>query len=137
MYETVIAYTLGASLAVVTCYPARQLEARAEQWFFTIIMCGVALGFVGLPLEHGDSHAAMNEVYAMIVMVVAIIASSLWHPVFLPIAFFLHGSWDLVYLIDMVHSVKLDWLVELCVPYDWMVAAYLSTRIHIWTANDT
>ena len=135
MYESLSAYILGMALAVITCFPARTLAPRTERRFFSVIMIFVAMGFFGFPLEQGDALGTLSELLAMAVFLVGVLASALWNPLFLPLTFLAHGTWDLAYLVGASHSVKPDWLVELCVPYDWTVAAYLFTRVGIWRSQ--
>ena len=135
MYETLSAYILGVALAVVTCFPASALNPRVEQRFFTVIMIFVAIGFFGFPLEQGDMHGTVYELLAMAVFLLGILLGWKWNPVFLPLTFLAHGSWDLAYLTGVAHSVKPSWIVELCVPYDWLVAVYLLTRVGIWRSG--
>jgi hypothetical protein len=47
---------------------------------------------------------------------------------FLALAFFVHGSWDLFHLFnpDFIHKSVL--FSQICVPYDWSVAAYICWR---------
>ena len=132
MYESLSAYILGIALAVITCFPARTLAPRTEQRFFSVIMIFVAVGFFGFPLERGDMLGTLSELLAMAFFLAGVVASALWNPLFLPLTFLAHGAWDLAYLAGASHSVKPDWLVELCVPYDWLVAGYLFTRVGTW-----
>jgi hypothetical protein len=47
---------------------------------------------------------------------------------FLALAFFIHGGWDFFHLFnqDVIHKPVL--YSEVCVPYDWLVAAYILWR---------
>ena len=93
----------------------------------------VAIGFVGFPLEHGDLEAAALEFVVLVVLLCLIILSKRGAFIaLLPIAWFAHGLWDLIYLLDLLRLDKPVWVVQLCVPYDWLIAAYLFSRISTW-----
>lgn len=134
MYETLFPYILGVLMAWITWYPARHLDARTEQRYFTTIITIVALGFIGFPLEDGDTTGMVYELAALVLLVVLIVLSrtvALW---LLPVVWFAHGTWDLLYLIGGVPVDKPHWVVELCVPYDWLLSAYLFRRVSTWRA---
>ena len=95
-------------------------------------MIVVAIGFIGFPLEQGDANGTAHELVAMAAFLLGIFLSWKWHAAFLPLTFLAHGCWDLAYMASAVHSVKPMWLVELCVPYDWLVALYLLSRLRTW-----
>ena len=93
----------------------------------------VALGFIGFPLQHGELSAAALEFVILVILLGLIYFSK--RPalaVLLPIAWFTHGLWDLTYLLGLLRLDKPDWVVQLCVPYDWLIAAYLFGRIARW-----
>ena len=136
MYETVFPYLLGGILAWVTCHPARTLDPRAELRFFTAIMTMVALGFIGFPLEAGNHEGVVYELVAGILFIMLIVLSQRTAPVLLAVTFLAHGAWDLAYLLGIVPSDKPEWVVELCVPYDWLVAAYLFSRTSLWSRGE-
>ena len=128
MYTILFPYLLGLLLAAATCYPARALSLRDERGFFAVILALVAIGFVGFPLQQGDLAGVAQEGLIMgILLVLAWFGrrSFLW----LSVAFFGHGVWDLAYLIGFVPVDKPIWVIQLCVPYDWAVAGYLLTRL--------
>ena len=131
MYTILFPYLLGLLLAAVTCYPARALGPRDERRFFVVILVVVAAGFVGFPLQQADLAGAIWEGLAM-----AILLALAWFgrrsPVWLAVAFFGHGAWDLAYLIGLVPVDKPVWVIQLCVPYDWVVASYLLSRLAVW-----
>lgn len=127
---------LGVFLAWITWYPARCLEVAAEQWFFRVIMAVVALGFIGFPLQHGDWAAVGLEFAVLVVLLSLIFLSRLPGLIFLlPVAWFLHGLWDLAYLMQLLPLDKPDWVVQLCVPYDWLVALYIFGRLPTWSRS--
>ena len=132
MYEIAFPYILGIFLAWITWYPAQHLSARAEQRYFTIIITIVALGFIGFPIEHGNLEGVFYELVALIVFVVLIVLSQTLALVLLPLVWFAHGVWDLAYLLGLVPVDKPSWVVQLCVPYDWLLAAYLFRRTSTW-----
>jgi hypothetical protein len=39
-----------------------------------------------------------------------------------------------MYLLCHVPVDKPRWVVELCVPYDWLLGGYLMTRVRTWGA---
>lgn len=135
MYESAFPYILGVLIAWVTWYPARRLTARSEQWYFTVIITVVALGFIGFPLEKGDTQGILYELFAMIVFIVLIVMSKSATVALLPVVWFAHGAWDLAYLLGLVPVDKPAWVVQLCVPYDWLLAGYLFQRIPAWRAT--
>jgi hypothetical protein len=47
---------------------------------------------------------------------------------FLALAFFLHGGWDLAHIFnqDFIHKPVI--YSQICVPYDWLVVAYILWR---------
>lgn len=102
MYETLLPYILGVLIAWVTWYPARRLPPRSEQWYFTVIITVVALGFIGFPLEEGNTKGAIYELLALIVFAALILMSQLATAMLLPVVFFAHGAWDLAYLLGFV-----------------------------------
>lgn len=132
MYEMMFPYVVGVLMAWITWYPARHLDARTEQWYFTVIITIVALGFIGFPIEDGDPAAILYELGALLVLVTLIILSRKVALVLLPVVWFAHGTWDLLYLIGFIPVDKPDWVVQLCVPYDWLLSAYLFRRVSTW-----
>ena len=131
MYEQAIPFIWGAALAWATWYPARRLSAVTQRWFFTFIITLVSFSFVGLPLEDGNWEGAVYELAALTVFVVLILVS--WKRVeVLPVVWFLHGAWDLASLLGLVPVDKPLWMVQFCVPYDWLLAAYLITQVSSW-----
>jgi hypothetical protein len=44
---------------------------------------------------------------------------------FLALAFFIHGSWDLFHIFNQNVINKPVIYSQICVPYDWLVAAYI------------
>ena len=135
MYETIFPFALGVLMAWITWYPARYLDARREQGYFTTIIAIVAVGFVGFPLEDGDSRAIVYELGAMVVFVVLIILSKKANVLLLPVVWFAHGAWDLAYLVGQVPVDKPLWVVQLCVPYDWLLGGYLLGRVSAWRGS--
>jgi hypothetical protein len=133
VYWAVFPYVLGVLLAWITWYPARKLEVASEQWYFRVIMTIVAVGFIGFPLEHGNVEAAVLELVVLVILLCLIILSRRAAlTALLPLAWFGHGLWDLVYLLDLLPLDKPEWVVQLCVPYDWLIAAYLFSRASSW-----
>ena len=72
------------------------------------------------------------ELGALLVFVVLIILSRKVSLVLLPLVWFAHGAWDLAYLLGHVRVDKPEWVVQLCVPYDWLLAAYIFSRLPAW-----
>ncbi len=132
MYEDAVAYLLGVFFAWVTILAARPMRARAAHRFFTVVMVAVALLFVGFPAEQGHQAGVIAEAAAMVGFLFLAGLGMVVHPVWLSVAFFVHGGWDLAYLLGWVPTHKPDWTVQFCVPYDWLVAAYLLTRVREW-----
>ena len=132
MYESMFPYILGVLMAWVTWYPARHLDPHTEQRYFTTIITIVALGFIGFPLEDGNTTGMLYELVALVLLVVLIILSSKVTPWLLPVVWFAHGSWDLLYLIGLIPVDKPLWVVQLCVPYDWLLSIYLFRRVSTW-----
>ena len=131
MYEKAFPYILGLLIAWITWYPARRLDARSEQWYFTVIITIVALGFIGFPIEDRNMQGIVYEFAAMVVFIILILLSRTVTAAFLPLVWFTHGAWDLTYLLGFVHVDKPAWVVQLCVPYDWLLAVYLFRRIKV------
>lgn len=134
MYESAFPYILGVLIAWITWYPARRLTARSEQRYFTLIITVVALGFIGFPIENGNTEGIIYELVALIVFVALIVMSQLATTILLPVVWFAHGAWDLAYLLELVPVDKPAWVVQLCIPYDWLLAGYLFLRVPIWRA---
>lgn len=63
-----------------------------------------------------------------ILFVTLIILSKQLSLVFLPVVWFAHGAWDLSFLLGQVPVDKSEWVVQLCVPYDWLLAGYIFCR---------
>jgi hypothetical protein len=110
------------------------MKPTTEQRFFTVVMVAVALLFVGFPAEVGDRVGVVSESIAMAVFLALAGLSMVLHPVWLAVTFLAHGGWDLAYLVGMAPTSKPDWTAQFCVPYDWIVAAYLLTRVKRWKA---
>jgi hypothetical protein len=53
---------------------------------------------------------------------------------YLALAFFIHGAWDLVHIFDQEFIHKPLIYSQVCVPYDWMVGAYILWRK--WDGGD-
>ena len=137
MYSALFPYLLGVLMAWITWSPARRLSPRSQRHFFTAVITAVSVGFVGFPLETGDWPAFLWELAALIVFVLLIFLSRSWTVAFLPVVWFAHGAWDLAYLVGAVPVDKPDWVVKLCVPYDWLLALYLLGRVSTWRRAET
>lgn len=133
VYEQLYSYALGVFLAVVTIYPARFLDPQRERRFLTAVIAVVVVGFFGFPLAAGDPVGLAWEL-AAVVALGAIVLLSLRHPGLLPLAWLGHGAWDLLFLIGAIPVDKPVWICRLCVPYDWIVGAYVATRVGRWRA---
>lgn len=132
LYDDIFPYLLGALLAATAIYPARHMPPNRERQFFTVIMAVVAVGFLGFPAASGDLAGFAYELGAAATLAVLIALAVVASPAFLAFAFFLHGAWDLAHLLGYVPVDKPVWVVELCVPYDWLVAAYIAARVREW-----
>ena len=132
MYLILFPYILGIFLAWITWYPARHLSARSEQWYFTVIITIVAFGFIGFPIEQQNLSGFVYELAALMVFVVLIYLSRAVAVILLPLVWFAHGTWDLAYLLGLVPVDKPYWVVQLCLPYDWLLAAYLFYKSSFW-----
>lgn len=137
IYESAFPYILGVLIAWVTWYPARRLTARSEQWYFTVIITAVAIGFIGFPIEDGNIRGILYELLALIVFIVLIVMSKSATMLLLPVVWFAHGAWDLAYLLEFVPVDKPAWVVQLCVSYDWLLAGYLFYRVPAWRATQS
>jgi hypothetical protein len=135
MYETLFPYLLGVMLAWITWRGARLLKPPAEQKFFSLIITIVALGFVGFPLEDGDLIGFTYEAIALIFFLVLIALGKHLALLCLPVVWIAHGAWDLAYLLGHVPVDKPDWVVQLCVPYDWLLAGYIISRLPTWASE--
>lgn len=134
MYSDAIPWLLGVLLAGLLIAAARHMPAVREQWLMTALMSATALGFFPFPLEAGHLLAARNESLAA-ALFLALVALSAWqHPRWLAVAFGLHALWDIAWLSGTVESVKPLWLVQLCVPFDALLAIYLWRRAPRWRA---
>lgn len=134
MYSDAVPWLLGALLAALLIAAARHMPAVREQWLMTVVMIAAAVGFFPFPLEAGHVLAARNESLAA-ALFLALVALSAWHhPRWLAVAFALHALWDFAWLSGAVVSVKPLWLVQLCVPFDVLVAIYLWRRAPRWRA---
>lgn len=136
MYESAFPYILGVLIAWITWYPARRLTARSEQWYFTVIITVVALGFIGFPIEDRNTGGILYELAVLIVFIILIVMSQS-ATMLLPVVWFAHGAWDLAYLLGFVPVDKPAWVVQLCVPYDWLLAGYLFYRVPAWRATQS
>jgi hypothetical protein len=47
---------------------------------------------------------------------------------FLALAFFIHGGWDIFHIFNQYFIHKPVLYSQICVPYDWLVAAYILWR---------
>ncbi len=125
MYTTVFPYLLGAILAWITVRPSRELSPGSELRFLRMIMVGVAVGFVGFPASTGDLAGVWYELGAMLVFALMLLGTRVSMGL-LAATYFVHGLWDLAFLVGLVPVDKPTWVTELCVPYDWLLAAYIS-----------
>ena len=136
MYDAVFPFVLGVFMAWITWFPARYLDAATERRFFTTIITIVALGFIGFPVQQGDLAAlALEAALATILLILVLLSRKESLVLLLPIAWFLHGAWDLVFLLGLVPVDKPLWVVQLCVPYDWLLAGYLFRRVGVWQSD--
>jgi len=131
MYEHLFAYLLGAFLAAVVIYPTSHLAPERQRRFLTAVLAVVILGFFGFPLVQGDSVGLAWELTAVVVLG-ALLLMSQRIPGLLALAWFGHGLWDLMFLLGIAPVDKPIWVCELCVPFDWLVAGYLATRLERW-----
>ena len=97
-----------------------------------MIIIVVAFGFILFPLEDGNVWGFVYEFLAMILILVGIILSRTISIYFLAIVWGVHGLWDAYYLINGLALEKPVWLVQLCVSYDLLIAAYIYFRIPKW-----
>ena len=132
MYESLFPYLLGVMLAWITWQGARRLVPNSQQKYFARIITLVALGFVGFPLEDGDRVGTAYELSALLIFVALIILSREVAPILLPLVWLGHGAWDLAFLLGHIPVDKPTWVVQLCVPYDWLLAGYIFSRLAAW-----
>lgn len=130
-YELLSTYFLGAFLALAMAFSSRFMPARLEQRYWTIIIAVVVLGFPPFPMAKGDMAGFWFELAACGVFLAFLVASR-WVPAMLAVLSFSHGLWDLMHLLEVVAIDKPTWLTQFCVPYDWIVSAYLFSRLGVW-----
>jgi hypothetical protein len=134
MFEQSFAYFVGVLMALVTIYPSRALDPHRERRFLTVVIAVVILGFIGFPIGQGDSVGFAWELTALVALG-AVTLGSLRSPWLLVAAWFGHGLWDLLFLIGYAPVHKPLWVTQLCVPYDWILAAYIVSRLPKWRAG--
>ena len=130
MFEQSFAYLVGVLMALVTIYPSSALEPARERRFLTVVIGVVVAGFVGFPISQGDPVGLAWELVALVVLGAAVVGS-LRLPWLLVVAWF-----GLLFLLGGTPIHKPVWVCQLCVPYDWIVAAYLVSRLPKWRAAD-
>jgi hypothetical protein len=131
MYETLIAYSLGAILSGGMVHAARFMPTRIEQRYWTIFAAIVFVGFPPFPLTNGDLAGFWYEL-AVYGVVLALLIASRWLPASLAILYLAHGAWDLMHLTAAVTIDKPDWITQICVPFDWVVGIYVLSRLGPW-----
>jgi hypothetical protein len=114
----------------------------ASQWLFalhflsnglskklltTTMWCVVALFLVTQIIGQEINGILLES--AMLLLQVALIFLSKKHDFrYLALAFFIHGSWDTFHILNqsLIHKPLI--YSEICVPYDWIVTAYILWR---------
>lgn len=134
VFEQSFSYLVGILMAVAVAYPSSFMDTERERRFFTVVLAVVVLGFFGFPLTQGDALGLAWELAAVVVLGALLLLSSK-RVVLLPLAWFGHGLWDLVFLLGATPIDKPIWVCELCVPFDWLIGAYLLTRLGRWRAD--
>ncbi len=125
MYTTLFPYTFGAILAYLMVRPNRRLSRPAELRFLRAFMVGVALAFIGFPLSSGDLTGAGYELAAMVACLLLLVGTRTTMAL-LAVTYFGHGVWDLAFLGGWVPIDKPAWICEICVSFDWLIAAYVA-----------
>lgn len=133
IWEQSFAYLLGALLAVAVAYPASFMDPARERRFFTVAIAVVILGFFGFPLSQGHALGLAWELAAVVVLG-ALLLLSLKRVELLPLVWIGHGAWDLLFLAGGTPIDKPLWVCALCVPFDWLIGAYLVSRLRLWRA---
>jgi hypothetical protein len=128
VYQATFPYGFGVFLAATIAYAARRMRSD-ELWFLTWLMGVVLAGFIGFPLEHGDLRAAGIEAAVLIGLGGLLAVSWLRRAaVVLAIVYLAHGASDVVHLRFDVSPANPRWLHEMCIPFDWLMGAYILAR---------
>jgi hypothetical protein len=134
-YQHVFPYGLGVFLGVAIIYAARRMRSD-ERWFLTWLMAVVVVGFVGFPLAAGDTRGIAAEV-VVIVVLGALLAWS-WlrrSALLLALVYIAHGASDVAHLIGDVSPANPAWIHQFCVPFDWLLGAYVLVRRSSWRTS--
>lgn len=125
MYTTLFPYVFGAILAYLMVRPERRVSRLGELRFLRSFMVGVAVAFIGFPLSSGDLTGAGYELAALVACLL-LLAGTRGTMALLAVTYFVHGLWDLAFLAGWVPVDKPAWICEICVPFDWLIAAYVA-----------
>lgn len=118
-----------------------RFSPRGEQAFFALILIPIAaiylsfLGYFGMP-------AALRTEALAIAGFTALALLGLRVAILLPLAYALHGAWDLLHEVSAHLGVPAGTEQSLtaiplaygvfCAAYDWLVAGYFVTRLPAW-----
>ena len=128
MYHAFFPYVLGILLSWITLSGAARMGGSEARRFLTLIIAIVIAGFVGFPLEMGHRVAVMYEIGAIVVLGALTAASIRSSALLLGAAWFGHGLWDLLHIVGASATDKPLWVTQVCVPYDWIGAAWIVWR---------
>lgn len=132
-----------AAIGTITISRSR-FSPRAEQAFFALVLIPIAAIYLAFIGYFGMSTALETEGIA-IAGFVTLTLLGLRFAILLPLAYFLHGAWDLVHELSAHLGIPADTGRTLtpiplaygvfCAAYDFLAAGYFLTRLSAWRGS--
>jgi hypothetical protein len=133
LYGLVFPYAFGAALGASVSWFLERLTPREGFFLMAITLFWVILAFPPFPLSAGDWPGLGQESAAAAALLVLLAIG--WRrrsARLVALGYLLHGALDLAHLLGWYGADNPRWVHELCVPYDWLVAAILLRKTRSW-----
>lgn len=119
---------IGLGLAAATMGGARLAGLDRDGAFYPTVLVVVALLYVLFGAVDGRPEVVASETATALVFVAVAVAGFKHSPWWLVAGFALHGGWDVVHDTVVSNDGVPAWWPELCLAYDFAVAAWLTVR---------
>ena len=118
--------SIGAALAVISLPVHFLLSANISHQIAAVALALIAGVYVGFAVQDGRPRILVAEGLVALAFFAAALAGLIVSHWVIPLAYLMHGLWDLAHHRRVKTSMP-AWDVPLCAVYDWVFAAGLTT----------
>jgi RsiW-degrading membrane proteinase PrsW (M82 family) len=128
MIHNFTSYFIGVLWVGQVLFILQYVSVKIAQNILRFTMIGLIAILAILQIFQGSMTGFAYEI-AVLVLEAALVYLSYKDFRWLALAFFLHGTWDLMHVSQTVSIEKPLVVSQLCVPYDWIVAVYILVKL--------